>query len=94
MSQKPKPLRTKDLDASVLSVARLNDRVRQRIRDEMQAKHLSQRDVAAIIGGGWSQSRIAQKLRGYSQITLSDLDALCFAVGISAVETVRDHGRG
>lgn len=57
----------------------------------MARKRLSQRDLAGILGG-WSQSRIAKLLTGRVQMTLPDLESLCFAVGISVTEAVRDRG--
>lgn len=69
----------------------LAERARARIRDEMSRKKLSQRDVAGLLGG-WSQSRVAKLLTGRVEIGLTDLDSLCFAVGLSPVEAIRDHG--
>lgn len=68
----------------------LNDRVRARLRDEMTQKHLSQQEVADLIG--WTQSKVAQKLTGRTPITLDELAALCFAVGLPITEAVRDRG--
>lgn len=68
----------------------LSDRVRQRIREELTRKHLSQQELADLIQ--WTQSRVAQKLTGRTPITLEELAALCFGVGLPLVEAVRDHG--
>lgn len=68
----------------------LADRARLRLREEMSRKHLSQRDLADLLK--WSQSRVARALTGRSGIALDDLEALCFGVGLSVVEAVRDHG--
>ena len=61
-----------------------------RIREEMARKHLSQRDVAGIMG--WTQSRLSKYLSGRIQPGVNELADLCFGVGISLVEAVRDHG--
>lgn len=68
----------------------LSERVRFRLREEMSRRKLSQQEVADLIQ--WTQSRVAQKLTGRTPITLEELAALCFGVGISLVEVVRDHG--
>lgn len=68
----------------------LADRARQRIRDEMAKRHLSQQDVADLIK--WTQSRVAQKITGRTPITLDELEALAFAVALAPVEIIRDRG--
>lgn len=86
-------LQTKDLSATVmprLMSDDLSERVRLRLREEMGRKKLSQQDLADLIQ--WTQSRVAQKLTGRTPITLEELSALCFGVGLSLVEAVRDHG--
>jgi transcriptional regulator with XRE-family HTH domain len=85
-----KPLQTKDLCATVKRMADLNDRTRRRIRDAMAAHKLSQQEVADMLK--WTQSRVAQKLTGRTPITLDELEALAFAVGIQPTEAVRDRG--
>jgi transcriptional regulator with XRE-family HTH domain len=66
------------------------ERVRRRLREEMDRRDLSQQDVADLIT--WTQSKVAQKLTGRTPITLDELEALCFGVSITPVEAVRDHG--
>lgn len=68
----------------------LNDRARQRLKEEKTRRHLSERDLAGILK--WSQSRIAQKLGGRTPITLDELESLCFALGTQPTEVVRDRG--
>jgi transcriptional regulator with XRE-family HTH domain len=68
----------------------LNDRVRQRLKDEKIARKLSERDIAGLIQ--WTQSKVAQKFSGRTPITLDELDALCFALSILPSEAVRDRG--
>jgi len=69
---------------------RLNDRARERLKDEKLAKKVSERDLAGWMG--WSQPKVAQKLGGRTEITLNELEALCQALDISATEVVRDRG--
>lgn len=67
-----------------------SERARLRIREEMARKHLSQRDLAGILD--WSQSRISKNLNARIELGLDDLAAMCFGVGLSLTEAVRDHG--
>lgn len=84
------PLRSDGLMTTVLTVSGLNSRVRQRLREEMNKNDLSQQSVADLLR--WTQSRVAQKLTGRTPITVDELEALCFAIGISPTEMVRDRG--
>lgn len=68
----------------------LNERVRQRLREEKDKAKLSERDVADLIQ--WTQSKVAQKLGGRTPITLDELEALCFALSLNIAEAVRDRG--
>lgn len=68
----------------------LNDRVRQRIREEAAKRKLSHRTLAGFLG--WGDPKVTQKLTGRTPMTLNELDALCFAVGIAPTEAVRDRG--
>ncbi len=68
----------------------LNTRVRFRLREEKARKSLTDRDIADSLG--WSQARVTQKLTGRTPITLQDLEALCLAIGLSPLETLRDRG--
>lgn len=56
----------------------------------MERQKLVQREVADILE--WSQSRLAKILTGRISLTVDDLEALCFAVGLSMVEVLRDRG--
>lgn len=73
-----------------MSMATLAERVRDKIKDEMARKHLSQRDVAGLLG--WSQSRIAKLMTGRVELGIDDLEGLSFAVGLAPTEVVRDRG--
>jgi transcriptional regulator with XRE-family HTH domain len=56
----------------------------------MVKAHLSQRDVADLLQ--WSQSKVSKLLKGRSDLGVDDLSALCFAVGITLTEAIRDRG--
>lgn len=90
MSLKANPLHSNKLSATVLPMADLADRVRLRFREEMTRKRLSQRELAQLLD--WSQSRVAKLLTGRVEMGVSDLESLGFAIGVSPVEAVRDHG--
>lgn len=68
----------------------MNDRVRDRLKEEAQKRKLSQRDLAGFLQ--WTLSKVSKKLNGYTMIDLNELEALCFAVGITPTEAVRDRG--
>ncbi|SRR5581483_5889522 len=71
------------------------ERIRLRLREEMTRRNLSQRDISDLLGGaeqGWSQSRVGKILTGRVALGVEELAALCFALGISLVEIVRDPG--
>jgi len=68
----------------------LNTRARERLRDEKAKRKLSENDIAGMLQ--WTQSRVAQKLSGRTDITLNELEALCFALSLSPTEAVRDRG--
>lgn len=67
-----------------------SDQARLRLREEMERQKLSQREVSDLLR--WSQSRVAKLLTGRVELTVDDLDAMCFALGIQLTEAVRDHG--
>lgn len=62
------------------------------VREAMEKRGLTQRDVAGIIGNHWSQGRVQKLLTHQVELRVDDLAALCFAVGISLSEAVRDRG--
>jgi transcriptional regulator with XRE-family HTH domain len=66
------------------------ERALLRVRAEMARKKMSQRDVAGILD--WSQSRVSKNLNERIELGVNDLGDLCFAVGISLTEAVRDQG--
>lgn len=66
------------------------DRAIVRIREEMTARNLSQRDLAERLR--CSQGRIAKLLNGRVAIRVNDLDELAMAVGLPLAEVIRDRG--
>ena len=70
----------------------LADQARDRLREEITTKRLSQKDLEGLLGEGWSQSRISKILCGTTELTVNDLAALCFALSLSVVEVLRDPG--
>jgi len=85
------PLRRKRLASTVTAHMPIrSDQARLRVREEMERQKMSQREMSDLLK--WSQSRVAKILTGRVELTLDDLEALCFAVGLSVTEAVRDHG--
>jgi transcriptional regulator with XRE-family HTH domain len=90
MTQNPNLLNAYDLSVTVRLSMSLNDRVRERLREIKAEKDVSHRDLAGFTG--WSQAKVGQKLLGETEITLDELETLCFALGIQPTEAVRDRG--
>lgn len=61
-----------------------------RIREEMTARNISQRDLADRLN--CSQGRIAKMLNGHVELRLNDAEELAQAVGLTLVEVIRDRG--
>lgn len=61
-----------------------------RIREEMTARNLSQRDLAERLQ--CSQGRIAKLMNGRVELRLNDLALLATAVGLPLTEAIRDRG--
>ncbi len=87
-----KPRLRIDPDGPMISAVTddLARRVVQRLKEEKATRKMSERDLAGILQ--WSQSKITQKLGGRTPITLQELEALCFALGLQPTEVVRDRG--
>jgi transcriptional regulator with XRE-family HTH domain len=88
----PNLLHGNDFGTKIQPMHVRSDQARLRIREEMERKRLSQRDLAGLLGSDWTQSRVGKILTGRVKLVLDDLEQLCFAVGISLTEAVRDHG--
>lgn len=83
-------LSQQDVSATVSGMPTLNDRVRERLRVEKDRQGLTEKDIADFVS--WGQSKVAQKLRGRTPITMNELEALCFALSLQPTEVVRDPG--
>jgi transcriptional regulator with XRE-family HTH domain len=70
-------------------MSRLNDLVRERLREELQRKDWSQRDIADLLQ--WSQSRVAKLLAGRVEFSLNELEAFCTMLHLRPTEVVRDR---
>lgn len=90
MSNILNPLNTQRLSHTLLATVALNERVRLFLREEKVRRALSERDIAGMLN--WSHSKLASKMNGRTDITLDELDALCFALGVQPTEAVRDRG--
>jgi transcriptional regulator with XRE-family HTH domain len=69
----------------------LSERVRIRVREEMQKRNLSQSDVAGLVEG-LDQSKVSRLLSGEQRITLDELEYLAFAISVPPSELIRDRG--
>ena len=84
------PLLTQGLSGTIRTRVALNERVRQQLREAKARRGLSERDISGFLN--WSQSKVAYKFSGRTPITLDELEALCFALGTTPTEVVRDRG--
>lgn len=77
-------------------VPTISDRIRQRIKDEMETREISQRDLADVLSRRtnvvWTQSRVGKVLTGRVELKLDDLYAIAEGVGLTLCEAVRDPG--
>lgn len=73
-----------------------SDRVRKRLRDEIEARGISQRAIAdkltGLTGEIWTQSKVGKVLTGYVELKIDDADHIANASGITLTEAVRDRG--
>ena len=92
MTPIPKLLQNKQFGPTILLMSVRSDQARLRIREEMERQRLSQRELVQLLGDGWTQSGIQKILVGRVQLTVDDLESICFALGIHLTEVVRDHG--
>lgn len=92
VSHSVKALQGKGLSDTLASLMldTLAIRARKRVREELDRKGVTQRDIAGQLK--WSQAKVAQKLSGRTPWTLEELDSLCFIAGIPPTEAVRDRG--
>jgi hypothetical protein len=75
-----------------------SDRIRARLRDEIEALNLSQDDVAErmtrITGEEWRQGDVWKMLsaKGNVHLRVNEVDAMARALGLTLTEVVRDPG--
>ena len=71
-------------------------RVRQRLKDELQAVGISQRELADELSKQtneyWTQSKVGKVLNGNVELKVDDVDAIAKVAGIFLSEAVRDRG--
>jgi transcriptional regulator with XRE-family HTH domain len=71
--------------------------VRATLRAYLADHQLTQKQVAErlaqLTGELWSQPRLAKVLAGTVEVRLDDLAAICWIIGLSLVEAVREPGR-
>lgn len=85
------PLFPNELRATVpISMPKLSEQVRLKLREEMARLEMSQRDVAELLG--WSQSRVAHLLNGRVEMSVDDLAEFAFILSVRPTEIIRDHG--
>lgn len=100
MSLEPKPLQAMELADTVTTMlvrqSTAAARVRQRLRDEMDLRGISQRRLTELINSrvpdNWTQSKLGKVLTGRVELRVEDMDLIASALGISLVEVVRDRG--
>lgn len=74
----------------ISGMATLNDRVRERLRDEKDRLKLTREDLGTFCK--WTPTKVSQKLNGVSPITVDEMEAFCFAMNLQPTEVVRDRG--
>lgn len=72
------------------------DRVCERLKEELKARDISQRELAEALtketGELWTQPKIGKLLNGNVRLTVNDADAIAKVAGIFLTEAVRDRG--
>jgi transcriptional regulator with XRE-family HTH domain len=79
-----------EIIASVYLDVTLSERAIRRIRDEMDTRNLSQRDLAERLG--CSQGRVAKILNHRVELRVDDLEKLAQFVALPVTEVIRDRG--
>lgn len=71
-------------------------RVRQRLRDELRSRGISQRELADTLSKQtsefWTQSKVQKVLTGVVELKVDDVEAIAKVAGIFLSEAVRDRG--
>lgn len=72
------------------------DRTRRRLKEELDARKISQRDLADLLSRRdtqvWTQSKIGKILNGRVELKIEDADLIARTAGITLTEAVRDRG--
>jgi transcriptional regulator with XRE-family HTH domain len=68
----------------------LADNARARIREEMERKKITVRELAQLLE--WSPARTGHLLTGNTVLGVDEMAELCRGVGLSPVEAIRDRG--
>lgn len=75
---------------------RASDRARLRLREELQARNITQQDLAEalteITGEVWSKGKVNHVLNGHVQLLVDDADAIAKVAKLYLTEVVRDRG--
>lgn len=81
---------------AMLHGERVSERARRRIREEMDARGISQRALADILSRRsnevWSQPRLGKLLTGRVHLRLDEAALIADCIGLSAAEVIRDRG--
>lgn len=100
-SPKTSPLRTSPRSVYSPSVATMNpnqvsERARRRLREEMDTRGISQRDLAEMLTDrsreAWSQPRVGKVLTGKVNLRLEEVALIADCLGLPLVEVLRDRG--
>lgn len=74
----------------------MSARARRRIRDELDARGISQRDLADLLtratNENWRQARIGKVLTGAVELKVDDAAVIASVIGLTLTEVVRDRG--
>jgi transcriptional regulator with XRE-family HTH domain len=74
----------------------MSARALRRIRDELDARGISQRDLALLLTNAteehWSQPRIGKVLTGKVELKLDDAAAIARVIKLALTEILRDRG--
>src|SRR3990167_6068475 len=79
-----------------MKAARTSNRVRARLKEELHARDISQRELADALSKQtdeyWTQSKVGKVLNGNVELKVDDADAIAKVAGIFLTEAVRDRG--
>lgn len=90
MRQILRPLQEDGLSASVLTVPRLSEEVRNRIREELGKRKWSFRHAARLLD--WNASSVYHLMDGTVEFRVDDVEAFGTILQMRPTELVRDRG--